>query len=142
MTDNAPTVEKTFQENIKERLRADIGNLLPDEVLSKLVEQSIREMFLDPVITKDRYGDREVKESWFKVHVAQLIKTRAEKVIQDYFERNYEAITTAIAQEIKERGPEMLAALITGAFVSHSYRLEPRVYNLEQQLQNVFNVAK
>lgn len=67
-----------FQGLMVERLRADVGKLIPDEKLAELVEQVIQKMFFTRKETTSEYGSRISEEpSWFEVEVEKLLQERA-----------------------------------------------------------------
>lgn len=50
------TVKETFEERLKERIKGDIGDLIPDELLSSMVSNSINDILVKPRETKNSYG--------------------------------------------------------------------------------------
>ncbi len=46
-----------FQKRISEKLRDDIGNMMPDEVLKEMVNRALEEQFFKAILpTRDQWG--------------------------------------------------------------------------------------
>ena len=139
MTDTTPTVEQTFQENIKARLREDIGKLMPDEVLSKMIEKATQEMFFTKREVKDSYGySRGKEDSWFETEVAKQLRNRIETSLTAYFEKNEEELTKLVVEELVKRGPELIGQVLISALTGKANRLESSTMSLSEVLRQHF----
>lgn len=49
-------VKQTFEDNIKDRIRNDIGDLIPDELLTNMISKSIDDILIKPKETKNDWG--------------------------------------------------------------------------------------
>ena len=105
------TATQTFQENIKERLRADIGDLVPDDVLAQLVEQAIKDMFF--TVGHRSAGGQDY--SWFQKEVEEQLRTRVAGFIELYFRKNAEVLQGVIADTVTDAMPDMFAIVMTNA---------------------------
>ncbi len=94
---------KSFEEKVIEKLRTDIGDMIPDDVLAGLVQKAVEEQFFKPVIQRDQYERiASEKPSWF---VQEVVKV-AEPVLKEYVKKhigNWEGeITKAVHDFLKE----------------------------------------
>lgn len=134
------TSQQQFEENIKDRLRKDIGSLLPDDVLAKLIEKSIQEIFFTRVVEKDRYGYTTKDEpSWFTKEVDKQLKHSASEAITGYFDQHKEAIGKLVVEHILAKTPQVLVSIIVGAFLAKSHDLAQQTTadSLEEKLRNI-----
>lgn len=65
MSDVAKTDINDFKTKILEKIKGDIGDLMPPEVLADLVKQAVQEHFFQPTYHQQGYGSPERRESWF-----------------------------------------------------------------------------
>ena len=114
-------VPATLEQNVKERVKAVIGELIPDELWDKLVRDNI--------------------EEFKKVDLPRLVKTElAEKykvIIQDELNKpewqsrwddGQEASSEMVHQLIVKAAPEVLAGMI-------GLSIQNMMYNLRSQIQ-------
>lgn len=136
----ALTPQQQFEENIKDRLRKDVGSLLPDDVLAKLVEKSVQEIFFTRTVEKDRYGYVQKDEpSWFTKEVDRQLKGSIAAALTNYFEQNKEAISKLVVEHIVAKTPQVLASIIVGAFLAKSHDMiqQSMTTSLEEKLRDI-----
>src|SRR4051794_38401980 len=130
---NAPALDsqRAFEESIKERLRKDIGGLIPDAVLAQLVEKAIQGMFFTRRERKGGgYYDRtQILPSWFKEEVQKTPKSQIDGCVKNYFASHGDAIAHAVEKELVAHAPGLLAELLIGCF---SAKVEKTKYAVEQ----------
>src|SRR5580698_1104647 len=97
--ENQLTPQQQFENSIKDRLRKDIGDLLPNEVLAELVKKAIEDMFFVKRTTRDSYGYTTTSVSWFEEEVAKQMKTQIAETIKAHFIENGRIIAKAIETE-------------------------------------------
>jgi hypothetical protein len=91
--------EAEFQERMKERMRQAMGDLMPDDVLARIVAEGIDEAFFRPRRTKDRYGLHEVESpSWMAEFLRAEMEKRAERAARDWFAANGEKVEAALRE--------------------------------------------
>jgi hypothetical protein len=62
-----------FRERVLEKLRADLGSLMPEEALAGLVQQAVQDQFFkERRIPQGNYSADRVEPSWFVAEVAKL----------------------------------------------------------------------
>jgi hypothetical protein len=124
-------VAKTFEEQVFERMRASIGELMPDEQLKKLLEKAIDQMFFQPKIRKDGYGYHSHTEpaEIYSV-VKELLEPTMRKAIREHLEAHHVDVMCAIN------------AALAGGFVQAYHRALTQVMqepflDLQQSLARV-----
>jgi hypothetical protein len=93
---NELTPQQLFEEKIKARLRAEIGDLIPDDVLKDLLGKAIQEMFFTRRESRpDNWHGKHIFPSWFEETVGQLLRDRLDN-------EEIARIARAAAEEIEE----------------------------------------
>ena len=90
---------REFHERVIEKLRKDIGEMLPDSVLQQMVAKAVGDNFFKPIPeVRDRYGHitEQSRASWFAQAVAEQAKPIIEQAVKDLLERERESIKKAI----------------------------------------------
>jgi hypothetical protein len=125
--------KQAFEDAIKERLRGSIGDLMPDEVLTGLIEKAIQEMFFTRRIQKRQYGGEDHFPSWFEEQVGELLKSRIATLLTDYFGKHEETLVAAVRDEIMRRAPEMLASFLINTLANKAHSIG---FNMEQSIRS------
>ena len=132
---NEVVPSQVFEEKIKDRLRRDIGDLIPDEVLAQLIQRSINSIFFEPIVQKSNYGHiLESKPSWFQETVENLLRKEVDRLLRDYIENNREALKNEFTKILETKGPELVANFFMGVLLGQQSSM---VWNIQQTLQNL-----
>ena len=114
MSDTQLTPQQSFQQKIEDRLKSDIGDLIPDEALKEMVERAIESMFFKQrEDNTDRYR-KVIRPSWFEDTVEKRLHETMQARIDQYFLAHGEAIGKMTANAIVECIPAVLSSLILG----------------------------
>lgn len=118
MTDNKQlTPQEKFMDKMSSRIRDDIGDLLPNDVLSELVQKNINELFLQDkkVRIPKSYGGFETKfeQSDFRKMIAEETSPLVAEVLKSYFEENQDAIKLLVESEIKKSAESIFSLAIS-----------------------------
>lgn len=96
------TPMETFQNRVMDKIRADIGEMLPDDVVAGLVQKAIDQQFFQPRTVEVGYRNVE-RPSWFVEEVAKLAQPiLKEKIDQAFLDRKDEidkAVTDFLSKE-------------------------------------------
>jgi hypothetical protein len=102
-----------FQNSVKDKIKANIADALPDDVIAALFQRSVDEQFFKPVEKKDNYGySRGVEPSWFMQEVKVLAEETIKTKTAEWFDNNKCVVDKAMETLLK---PEVLTS-----FVMHS----------------------
>ncbi len=111
MTSTELTPIKKFEERVKDRLKDDIADLMPDEVLTSLIERSIQEMFFEDRTVKDGSYHTRTEKSWFNKAVETAIANRLEDGISRYISEHSTEINQKINEAVAAAVPQAIADL-------------------------------
>lgn len=111
---------REFQEKVVAKLRADIGEMLPDAALAGLVEKAIQEQFFTKRTTGMDYAGRptDQKPSWFVEEVAKMAEPQIRAYVQGWLDENKETIKKAVDEFLGEQNLLMItfAAMRSSTF--------------------------
>jgi hypothetical protein len=116
MSDLANTPQQQFQQNIKDRIQSQIGELLPDEVLQEMVQAGIKAAFFEPRKTRVERDYRTIEVEnppWFVEHIEQEFDKQVRPALDAWMAENPETIKELIDRQI-EKGIE--AAVMKGFY--------------------------
>jgi len=119
------TPQETFEQKIRERVRADIGELLPDEALKALIVKAIEKIFFERPL--ERFGTP-TQYSWFETEVKNMLRERIREAVQAHFKENGERIAANCASVIQAEAPkimgEVIVGLITGSIQNMTFAFD------------------
>jgi len=112
------TPQEKFQEQIIERMRTHIGELLPDSVLSEMMTTALKKMFFGPRTVRDggHYSNERTIPSWFEEQAQALLKDRMAALIKEHIQQNEAAISAGVHAAIVEQSPKLLAEFVVALF--------------------------
>ena len=90
------TTSKTFQEKMFERIRDQIGDLMTEEDLKKIVEVAMQKAFFEPVVELGRYGDKTTTDPIFVKQIRQLMLENVSLKISAWIKEHPEEITKTL----------------------------------------------
>jgi hypothetical protein len=118
--------EKTFQERMIDRIREDIGKLMTDEELSKIVERAMEEIFFKPTKVED--GWRTERRPPF-VHklIKDLLKDAVYREISIFITNNNELVLKEIKEVITQGMGKALMEALTLQFQSELMNFQSNI---------------
>lgn len=112
--ENQLTPQQSFQKQISDRLREDVGKLIPDEALAEMVDRAVKDMFFTKFETTKGYRTME-SPSWFESEVAKVLGATIKQHMDAYFAKNGDAIQEQILQAVTTSMPSLIASMVNGA---------------------------
>ncbi len=91
-----------FQDKLIERVRNDIGELLPDEVLQQVVAKAFEKAFFEERRTTDNYNRTETKEPLLVETVRKAAAEAMKAATHEWLAENPEIMEKMIEQQLKE----------------------------------------
>jgi hypothetical protein len=118
-----------FQEQLRERVRNDIRDLLPEDAVAGLVKQAVDAEFFKARRIDEGYGRWSEKPSWFVEEVVKAAKPIIEAAVQKTVADNPAVVEKAIKEYLDENRLTVAVASRLDAVLSSA------IYNLQQTLQ-------
>ena len=132
MTEEVMTKE-SFEDRMKNRIREDIGKLMTDEELSKIVQRAMEEIFFAPRKVKQNYNTIE-QPPFLHELLKELMEPLFRKAIDDYITKHREEVKQAIG-EVLGKGAGMAVLSAIQSFLKQDFwSLEN---NINQRLQRL-----
>jgi hypothetical protein len=122
--------EAEFREKMKERMRAAMGDLMPDEVLKGIVARGIEEAFFTGTNEAPCYANHYTAQrhpSWMAKFLEQEARQQVQQAVEKWVAENPERVTQLMAEAI---GDGLAAAFLKG----FSRLLTPALANLQEQV--------
>jgi hypothetical protein len=120
---------KDFQERVFARIRDQIGELLSDEDLKRLVDSAMERAFFEPLRIKDNWGSWRTETPSFQKWISALVEERVKAGIADWIKAN----DAKIQEQIEKHAGQMLPNLMAGMFTSMA---QANSYAFINELQN------
>lgn len=105
------TTSKDFQTRMFERIREQIGDLLTEDDMRKMVERCVEQSLFAPVVEERGYNHREVKPSHFARLVAEAAEPMVKTAVQEWMAENADTMAEKIDAIVREG--------VAGVLVSH-----------------------
>lgn len=103
MNQVAVTTTPEFQTRMFEKIRDQLGDLLTDEDLKRIVEAAVQKGFFEPSVTTDRWGNRTTSDAQFVVLVRGQIEEQVRKAAHAWVQANADKFDAIIKDQL-ERG--------------------------------------
>jgi hypothetical protein len=124
------TTSKTFQEKMFERIRDQIGDLMTEEDLKKIVEVAMQKAFFEPVTEIGRYGDKTTTDPIFVKKIRSLMEEQVKLQVSAWIKEHPEEITKTLNECI---GKGMSGMMIAHFDSKLSYPLQQFAEGLRQK---------
>ena len=112
-----------FKDRVRDKLKNDIGSLMPDEVLQTLVQSAIRELFFDRVPeVRDNWGNVKVpeKQSWFMEAVREEIMPILQREVRSCIEDRKQEIADRVREFMGDKELSVMLAAVSGDAIRSS----------------------
>lgn len=117
-----------FREKVAERIRDDIGTLMPDEMLQQIVKETIQAELDRPVKVGGFYNAEQTP--WIRKEILGIIKPSIEAAVSSEIKKHEVSISKMVKDEIKELIPAMFAEVIMAILKGEASSIEYAVRNL------------
>ena len=128
------TAQQSFDKKIKERLKKDIGRLIPDSVVKEMVKRATNELFFDKKKVSGDSWNPEYVPAKFVSTVKELMEPRVEAAIQDYMKTV--GMAELIQEVVRDELPKVIAQVMVSALQGTANNIGAAVGNSIQQIQN------
>lgn len=110
------TPEQLFKERIVEKLRSDIGSLIPDEVLGNIVAAGVKEVFFEDRFIPQQYDSPKREESWFKQELRPVMEKSMRDEVAKWSEGHQDEIKKMVLCLIGETPEKLFSNMLTAVF--------------------------
>ena len=137
---NKLTPQQTFEKKIEDRLRSDIGDLIPDELLQQLVSRAIEKNFFEQVkhVEYNAYSADKVTytDSFFVQKIQSLLEERVSLSIDKWIAENQDLVAEKIESTVKAAPETLVLNAISSMFNGSIQSLQ---WQMQAELDNRLN---
>lgn len=111
MTSTELTPQQKFEEKVKAKLKENIGDLMPEDVLKAMIEKAMLEMFFTKKIETKQSGWQThniEKPSWFEEEVSTLLKETIRGYVKEAVEGEKETLKKIAVELVTEKLPDFI----------------------------------
>lgn len=134
------TSQQQFEQNLMERLRKDIGELLPDEVLSEMIKSQLEAMLLKerPVAPTSFYSNTPTppKPPLLQELIKELLLDAVKEEIKVWLADNDEAVRELIKAQLSKGLASSLVKALDSVFMMQYQQLTNGLYQTITELKN------
>ncbi len=134
-------VKMSFEEKLKERMKEQIGELLSDDDLKKIVEKGIQTIFFDrPIVGHEQYSGKPIYSGTPLAEelVNKYIKERVEVALQQWATEHPDAIKDILEKQIGANALDFvqhgIASLLSSPFEQFKQQI---AWTLQQNANNL-----
>lgn len=115
-----------FKARVIERMKADIGSLMPDEVLQALVKEAVQQLFFQKVRVpkpgRSHYSDEMVEHpSWFVAEVMKQVEPLVLSEVAKYVAEHENDIQTTVRATLERDKVALVAVAVVGRQVGEQF---------------------
>lgn len=98
------TPQQEFEKRLGERIRKDIGDLCPDDVLAGLVSRAIEQAFFQERLEPPRntWSNSTKKEPWLVEMIRELMREQIKAAVAKWLEDNKEQVLKIVEDLIRD----------------------------------------
>lgn len=129
---NELTAMQTFQENLKDKIKDDIGAMLPDDAVTEMIGRVVEEHFFKPKIVKtgNYHNPTNEKPSEFAQAVINEVKPLIKKHAKKFVDDNLKTIEEQVIKTITNSQVSYYLANQIEANISN------KIHEIMQQYEN------
>jgi hypothetical protein len=93
---------RTFQEKMFERIKEQMGDLLTEEDLKKMVDAAMQKAFFDPVIERNSYGNETKHLPVFVTMIKKETEDQVKHAVKAWIDAHPEAVISALNEALEK----------------------------------------
>lgn len=120
---NEIATTKDFQQRMFEKIRDQMGDLLTDEDLKKIVGAAVQKAFFEPQITRDQWGHPRQDDPALIKMLRELLRDRVNAACKEWIEANSVEVADRVTEELKRAVPAAILSLIKSTVDGNMFAL-------------------
>lgn len=138
VTATAINAQQEFQEKMKQRMRAAMGDLMPDSVLADIVARGVQEAFFAQR-QKPKYNswDRdEYEPAWIVTFLKAELDKRMQEAVKQWMIDNSEKLKTIVAETLQDGVTAMVLRSFDRHWQNGLETLQSTMFDVINKLRN------
>lgn len=115
-----------FRKKVAERIRSDIGDMMPDDMLQKICHDAVK---------SELYQAGDTPMPWIRDEISELIGRTVKECAHNYINEEAATITKLVEDAFKEQLPKMMAHMFIEV-------MKGNTQNLSYEIQNILQAAR
>ena len=124
--DNSPIQQ--FRDKVADRIRSDIGDLMPDEMLQQIVEQSIQQELMRPAPGAKSWET----STWLHEEIKAALDGKIAAMVQKEIAKQEKLIAAAVKEAVVDAVPSAITRIIMDMIKGQSM-------NISYEIQSMLN---
>ena len=124
------TPTEAFREKLSARIRADIGDLMPDEMIRKLVADAINAELYRDTPPNERWGK---PVPWIQKQVSEMVSAKLAEAIQSELAKAENDVASHLKAEISRVIPNMLGDLLLTMLRGQGFAIQNAIITAMQR---------
>ena len=129
------TPQQTFEQKLEERIRQDIGELMPDEALAEVVQRAIEKSFFEEREVDDGHYRHKTVIPWLVRLANNQLKARVDQQVEKWFVDNEEKVMGFVRQRLD-------AGICHAVVNAIDSEMSGPLYDLQQKFQDFIDRIK
>jgi hypothetical protein len=128
------TAQQSFEEKLVDRIRKDIGELMPDAVLEEIVGKATHKVFFESKVVRDRYGSMDREEAPVMAVVRDLLDKRVAECVREWIADNEDKVLDTIGDLVAGGIVASVARSINSLFSQPMWELDQKIRDVVESL--------
>jgi len=131
------TLENSFEKTLSERIKKDIGELIPNDVLAGIVSKAIQKAFFEERKIEGRfYGQDKTEVPWLVELAKELLADDVKKQVVKWFADNNEVVKEQVKKLMDDGFAKCLLASLDNVFRDEWYKI---IESMEERIRSLKN---
>jgi hypothetical protein len=129
--------QESFQKKLTDRIRKDIGELMPDEAITEAIQRAMEDAFFKPrkVHNGRTYGQQyDEHPPWIVDLVKELLEPKVKEAVEEWIGANPEEVKKIVAARLDEGLGSAMIKAVDSLFQNQLFALQSGV---EQRIQEL-----
>ena len=119
---------KSIEDALIEKVRAGLGELVPEDVLKAMVDKALDKLLFEKREYRDSYGRvQEVRDSSFVKAVHDELRTGLEAQVKQALQSREAEIAKIIEDYIRDKVPQIIGTCIAQLMQGNAYALQTMI---------------
>ena len=132
--DNLLAPTRTFNEQITERIKESIGDLITDKDIGAMVDRSLEEIFFKPRVLFPAYGPRQEHPPLIHEIVRESLEPIVKTSVVEWIKNHEEEVHASIASVVEQGAGNAVMKALSSLFIQDLQNLG---FNLDNRLRNL-----
>ena len=112
-----------FRANVVSKIKDDIGDLMPEELMRQIVRDSIEKELYEPVSKQYGYGT----QPWIERKIGEFISDEVRAIVSEEIRSKEKEVRKSIKSAVADAIPGMISHLLVELMKGNSYAIQTSI---------------